>query len=66
MESVTFPHQNSMDVLEFQGWVSCGRFLAVEPLLYTLSCDVSAKPPGTGPGYLRAMCARFPPLPVPS
>eukprot|EP00959_Pyramimonas_sp_CCMP1952_P277680 5804382-Pyramimonas_sp.AAC.1 len=32
MESVTFPHQTSMDVLGSHAWVSCGGCLVDEPL----------------------------------
>eukprot|EP00959_Pyramimonas_sp_CCMP1952_P274353 5734816-Pyramimonas_sp.AAC.1 len=34
MESMTSPHQKSMNVQGSQGWVSCGRFLVVGPRLY--------------------------------
>eukprot|EP00959_Pyramimonas_sp_CCMP1952_P424497 8891176-Pyramimonas_sp.AAC.1 len=34
MEGVTFPHPKSNDVVGSQGWVSRGRLLAVELLLY--------------------------------
>eukprot|EP00959_Pyramimonas_sp_CCMP1952_P234025 4890457-Pyramimonas_sp.AAC.1 len=34
MESVAMPHQKSIDVLGSQDWVSRGRFLVVELLLY--------------------------------
>ena len=37
MENATFPYRKPMDVLGFQGWVSCGRFLVAELLLYSRS-----------------------------
>ena len=34
MESMTFAYHKSVDFPGFQGWVSCGRFLVAELLLY--------------------------------
>eukprot|EP00959_Pyramimonas_sp_CCMP1952_P031737 665832-Pyramimonas_sp.AAC.1 len=35
MERVTLPHQQSVNVLGSQGWVSCGRSLEVELLMHS-------------------------------
>eukprot|EP00959_Pyramimonas_sp_CCMP1952_P116483 2434575-Pyramimonas_sp.AAC.1 len=51
MESVTLPHQTSLDALGSQGWVSCGRLLVNGPPLHvpkSSSVELSRACPSTG------------------